>query len=233
MRINKFISNSGFCSRREAERLIRAGRVTVNGEIPEQNYIVAPEDVVHVDGEPLPDKKRLIYIALNKPVGIVCTNAKTVKNNIADYMNYPERIFAIGRLDKDSEGLLLLTNDGEIAHKILHSEHEHEKEYVVTVDKPITDEFLENMASGVEILNTVTKPCKVFRINETTFSIILTQGLNRQIRRMCKQLNYTVVRLQRIRIMNIHLAGLEYGKWRYLTDNEIFELKTRLDENNK
>lgn len=228
MRINKFISSSGLCSRREAERLIRAGKITVNGEIPEQNYMVTPTDVVLIEGKPLPVKKRLIYIALNKPVGVVCTNATTVKNNIADYMRFPERIFAVGRLDKDSEGLLLLTNDGEIAHKILHSEHNHEKEYIVTVDKPITDDFIEKMASGVEILQTVTKPCKVFRMNETTFRIILTQGLNRQIRRMCKELHYRVIRLQRIRIMNIKLADLEYGMWRELTEQEINELKTLL-----
>lgn len=229
MRINKYISNSGFCSRREAERLIRAGSVTVNGVNPEQNYIVAENDMVLINGEPLPVKKCNIYIALHKPVGVVCTNAKTVKNNIADYMNYPERIFAIGRLDKDSEGLILLTNDGEIAHKILHSEHDHEKEYIVTVDKPITDAFLDDMAKGIEILNSITKPCKVQPINETTFRIILTQGLNRQIRRMCKQLNYQVVRLQRIRIMNINLDGIEYGKWRDLTDSEILKLKSALN----
>lgn len=228
MRINKFISSSGLCSRREAERLIRAGKITVNGEIPEQNYMVTPTDAVLIEGKPLPVKKRLIYIALNKPVGVVCTNATTVKNNIADYMHFPERIFAVGRLDKDSEGLLLLTNDGEIAHKILHSEHNHEKEYIVTVDKPITEEFIEKMASGVEILQTVTKPCKVFRMNETTFRIILTQGLNRQIRRMCKELHYRVIRLQRIRIMNIKLADLAYGMWRELTEQEINELKTLL-----
>ncbi|WP_458414715.1 pseudouridine synthase [Schinkia sp. CFF1] len=230
MRINKFISSSGFCSRREAERLIRAGKITVNGEIPEQNYMITPTDVVLIEGKPLPVKKRLIYIALNKPVGVVCTNATTVKNNIADYMHFPERIFAVGRLDKDSEGLLLLTNDGEIAHKILHSEHNHEKEYIVTVDKPITDDFIEKMANGVEIpnLNTVTKACKVYQINETTFRIILTQGLNRQIRRMCKELHYRVIRLQRIRIMNIKLTDLEYGMWRELTEQEINQLKSLL-----
>lgn len=229
MRINKYISRSGACSRREAERLIRAGSVTVNGVIPEQNYTVTETDIVLINGEPLPVKKHHIYIALHKPVGVVCTNAKTVKNNIADYMNYPERIFAIGRLDKDSEGLILLTNDGEIAHKILHSEHDHEKEYIVTVDKPITDAFLNDMAKGVEILNTITKPCKVQPINETTFRIILTQGLNRQIRRMCKQLTYRVVRLQRVRIMNINIDGLEYGMWRNLTNSEVFELKSKLN----
>ena len=229
MRINKYISNSGFCSRREAERLIRAGRVTVNGESPEQNYIVTSDDVVFIDGKPLPFKKSDLYIALNKPVGVVCTNAKSVKNNIADYMNYPERIFAIGRLDKDSEGLILLTNDGEIAHKILYSEHEHEKEYIVTVDKPITNAFINEMKQGVEILNTITKPCKVQPINETIFRIILTQGLNRQIRRMCKQLTYKVVRLQRVRIMNINIDELDYGKWRNLTDSEVFELKSQLN----
>lgn len=229
MRINKYISNSGFCSRREAERLIRAGRVMVNGEVPEQNFIVSSGDVVLVDGKPLPVKEHDIYIALNKPVGIVCTNAKSVKNNIADYMNYSERIFAIGRLDKDSEGLLLLTNDGEIAHKILHSEHNHEKEYIVTVDKPITDAFITEMATGVEILNTITKQCKVWQVDETTFRITLTQGLNRQIRRMCKQLTYKVVRLQRVRIMNINIDGIDNGMWRHLTDCEVFELKSRLN----
>lgn len=228
MRINKYISSTGFCSRREAERLIRAGSITVNGVIPEQNYIVTSNDVVLIDGKQLPAKKMDIYIALNKPVGVVCTNARSVKNNIVDFMNYPERIFAIGRLDKDSEGLILLTNDGEIAHKILHSEHAHEKEYIVTVDKPITDEFITDMAKGVRILNTITKPCKVIPLNETTFRIILTQGLNRQIRRMCKQLNYTVVRLQRIRIMNINLDGIEYGMWRFISDSELLELMSQL-----
>lgn len=229
MRINKFISNSGFSSRRQAERLIEAHRVTVNGQVPEQNYLVQATDIVLIDGEPLPIKTCSIYIALHKPVGVVCTNTKSVKNNIADYMNYPERIFAIGRLDKDSEGLILLTNDGEIAHKILHSEHGHEKEYIVTVDQPITEAFIENMATGVEILNTITKPCKVEQLNEITFRIVLTQGLNRQIRRMCKQLNYRVVKLQRIRIMNIQLADLPYGEWRYLSDQELLELKSQLN----
>ncbi len=229
MRINKYISNSGLCSRRGAERLIRAGSVTVNGVIAEQNYIVTANDVVLIDGKPLPVKQRNIYIALHKPVGVVCTNAKTVKNNIANYLNYPERIFAIGRLDKDSEGLILLTNDGEIAHKILHSEHDHEKEYIVTVNKPISDVFLNDMEKGVEILNTITKSCRVQQVNETTFRIILTQGLNRQIRRMCKQLNYQVARLQRIRIMNINLDELEYGMWRHLTDSEVYELKSKLN----
>lgn len=229
MRINKYISNSGLCSRREAERLIRAGSITVNGVIPEENYIVTLGDTVLVNGKPLPVKERNIYIALHKPVGVVCTNANTVKNNIADYMNFPERIFAIGRLDKDSEGLILLTNDGEIAHEILHSEHDHEKEYIVTVDKPITEAFINEMATGVEILNTITKPCKVQSINETTFRIILTQGLNRQIRRMCKQLTYRVIRLQRIRIMNINLDGIEYGTWRELTGSEVLKLKETLN----
>ncbi|WP_102347807.1 pseudouridine synthase [Bacillus sp. Marseille-P3661] len=229
MRINKFISSSGLCSHRQAERLLAAQKVTVNGIIPESNYIVKSTDVILVEGKPLPTKERSIYIKLNKPVGIVCTNDRSVKNNIAEFMNYEERVFPIGRLDKDSEGLILLTNDGEITNKIIHSESNHEKEYIVTVDKVITSDFLEGMSNGVEILNTKTRQCRVSKVDDVTFRIVLTQGLNRQIRRMCKIFDYRVLKLQRVRIMNIMLGNLEPGEWRELTIDEISDLKFLLD----
>lgn len=224
MRIQKYISDTGFCSRRHTNRLIIEGRVTVNGIVSEKNTMIAEHDEVLIDGRPIPRKEQSVYLALHKPVGITCTAAKEVEGNIIDFVNYPTRIFPVGRLDKASEGLILMTNEGDIFNKILRSEHGHEKEYVVTVDKVITEQFVLEMESGVEILNTITKPCKVEKISDNVFKIILTQGLNRQIRRMCKALGYRVERLQRIRIMNIHLGNLEAGAWRELSQQELNEL---------
>lgn len=224
MRIQKYISETGFCSRRHTKRLIIEGRVTVNGVVSDKNTMIAEHDEVLIDGRPIPRKEQSVYLALHKPVGITCTAAKEVEGNIIDFVNYPTRIFPVGRLDKASEGLILMTNDGDIFNKILRSEHGHEKEYVVTVDKVITEQFVLKMESGVEILNTITKPCKVEKISDNVFKIILTQGLNRQIRRMCKALGYRVERLQRIRIMNIHLGNLEAGAWRELSQQELNEL---------
>ncbi|HWO96668.1 MAG TPA: 23S rRNA pseudouridine(2604) synthase RluF [Bacillus sp. (in: firmicutes)] len=224
MRINKYISETGVCSRRETNRLIKAKRITINGRICMEGDSVQPGDIVLIDGEPIPSKAHPIYIALNKPPGITCTAGKHIEGNIIDFVNHPHRIFPVGRLDKASQGLILLTNDGDIVNKILRSENNHEKEYVVTVDKPFTDEFLQGMAGGVEILGGRTNPCQVSRIKDDVFRIILTQGLNRQIRRMCRFFGYTVTRLERIRIMNIELDGLETGKWRDLTDEELDKL---------
>lgn len=228
MRIQKYISETGFCSRRHTNRLIIEGRVTVNGVVSDKNTMIAEHDEVLIDGRPIPRKEQSVYLALHKPVGITCTAAKEVEGNIIDFVNYPTRIFPVGRLDKASEGLILMTNDGDIFNKILRSEHSHEKEYVVTVDKVITEQFVLEMESGVEILNTITKPCKVEKISDNVFKIILTQGLNRQIRRMCKALGYRVERLQRIRIMNIHLGNLEAGAWRELSQQELNELLKEL-----
>lgn len=221
IRINKFISEKGICSRREADKLIADGKVTINDEIALTGSKVFPGDEVKLDGKIISQKPKLVYIALNKPVGITCTTERNVKGNIIDFINYPQRIFHIGRLDKDSEGLIFLTNDGDIVNKILRAGNNHEKEYIVTVDKPITDEFIKEMSSGVRILNTLTKPCKVYKERRYTFRIILTQGLNRQIRRMSEALGYKVVKLKRIRIMNVTLSSLPVGKWRYLTKNEV------------
>ncbi|GEB32071.1 MULTISPECIES: 23S rRNA pseudouridine(2604) synthase RluF [Brevibacillus] len=228
MRINKFISETGICSRREADKLIDAKRVTINGLVAELGSTVSPGDDVRIDGNPLGAKKKHVYIALNKPVGITCTTELHVKGNIVDFVNHPERIFPIGRLDKDSQGLILLTNDGDIVNKILRAENNHEKEYIVTVDKPVTATFLQGMANGVRILGTVTKPCKVTKVNERVFNIVLTQGLNRQIRRMCQAFGYQVRQLQRVRIMNIRLGNLKIGQWRNLTSEELKELNKNL-----
>ncbi|MED2255108.1 MULTISPECIES: 23S rRNA pseudouridine(2604) synthase RluF [Brevibacillus] len=228
MRINKFISETGICSRREADKLIDAKRVTINGLVAELGSTVSPGDDVRIDGNPLGAKKKHVYIALNKPVGITCTTELHVKGNIVDFVNHPERIFPIGRLDKDSQGLILLTNDGDIVNKILRAENNHEKEYIVTVDKPVTANFLHGMANGVRILGTVTKPCKVTKVNERVFNIVLTQGLNRQIRRMCQAFGYQVRQLQRVRIMNIRLGNLKIGQWRNLTSEELKELNKNL-----
>lgn len=230
MRINKYISDTGLCSRREADKIVEEGRVTINGHIAHLGSLVETGDKVCIDGKPIGNKKKKpVYIALNKPVGIICTTERQVKGNIIDFVNYPERIFHIGRLDKDSEGLILLTNDGDIVNKILRSENNHEKEYIVTVNKPITPHFIKGMSSGVRILGTITKPCKVIPINDRTFRIILTQGLNRQIRRMCQAFGYEVVKLKRIRIMNIKLGDLKVGQWRHLTRTELSELKRQLN----
>jgi len=228
MRINKYISETGYCSRRETDRLIAAGRITINGETCAAGAEVEASDEVKIDGQPIPRKEAPVYLALNKPRGIVCTHAKGVTGNIADYVNYPVRIFPIGRLDKDSEGLILLTNDGSIVNRMMRAEHGHEKEYAVAVDKPITAEFLERMAAGVEIMNTVTLPCRTYRIAEQVFGIVLKQGLNRQIRRMCKELGYRVLELRRERIMNIRLGGLAIGRWRDLEAEELEGLSESL-----
>ena len=220
-RINKYISDSGLCSRREADKLVSQGKVTVNGAQVEMGTKVGVEDVVLVNNKPLKLKSKRVYMAFNKPVGVTSTTDLKDADNIIEFIGYKERIFPIGRLDKMSEGLIFLTNDGDIVNKILRAGNNHEKEYIVTVDNHITDDFIEKMSNGVEILNTVTQPCKVEKLNKYMFRIILTQGLNRQIRRMCETLGYEVQKLKRIRIMNIDLKDIEEGKWRYLTDNEI------------
>lgn len=223
-RINKYIAETGFCSRREADKLIEQNRITINGKIPEMGTKVGPDDEVRIDGKLISEKKvRPIYLAFHKPVGIECTTNQSVKGNIIDFINYPERIFPIGRLDKDSEGLILMTNDGDIVNKILRSRNNHGKEYIVTVNKPITDRFIQRMANGIPILDTVTKKCKVEQISKYVFRIVLTQGLNRQIRRMCEYLGYEVTALKRIRIINISL-DVPVGKYRELTTQEIKEL---------
>lgn len=221
IRINKFISEKGLCSRREADKLIEMGKVTINGALAITGSKVFSEDEVKLNGRIISKKPKAVYIALNKPVGVVCTTDKKEKKNIVNFINYPERIFHIGRLDKDSEGLIFLTNDGDIVNKILRAGNNHEKEYIVTVDKPITKDFLSKMSSGVEILDTVTKPCQIYKEDKYVFRIILTQGLNRQIRRMCETLGFTVKKLRRIRIMNVTLDNLAIGKWRYLTKSEL------------
>ena len=222
MRLNKYISETGICSRREADAWIAAGRVRVNGEPATLGTQVGEGDRVEVDGKPVASQRsETVYIALNKPVGITCTTERHIPGNIIDYVNHPQRIFPIGRLDKDSEGLILLTNNGDIVNEILREENAHEKEYVVTVDRPVTDEFLMGMAHGVDILDTRTKPCKVRRIGRNVFGIILTQGLNRQIRRMCAAFDYNVRRLQRVRIVNVRLDGIKTGAWRNLTPDEL------------
>ena len=220
-RINKFISESGICSRRQADAWVEAGRVTINGATAVLGTVVKAGDSVLLDGQPLQRTQQTIYIALNKPVGITCTTERDVTGNIVDFINHPQRIFPIGRLDKDSEGLILLTNDGDIVNQILRAENAHDKEYVVTVDKPVTDEFLTGMARGVKIMGTQTRPCQTRRRAANVFEIILTQGLNRQIRRMCSAFGYKVRRLQRVRIMNINLAKLPLGKWRDLSAEEV------------
>jgi 23S rRNA pseudouridine2604 synthase len=233
MRLNKYISDTGTCSRREADRLIEQGRVAVNGKVPELGTKVSDEDVITIDGKPLRAKEKPLYIAFNKPIGITCTTDLKDKDNIIDYLQHPKRIFPIGRLDKPSEGLIFLTNDGDIVNKILRAGNNHEKEYVVTVDKPITPEFIQQMANGVAILDTVTKKCVVEQLGKNQFRIILTQGLNRQIRRMCEALDYNVVKLKRTRIMNISLDGIEYGKWRYLSETEINAINALVADSSK
>lgn len=221
MRINKFLSETGACSRREADQWIEAGRVTVDGTRAVLGTKVEQGQVVLVDGQPLRARPKRIYLALNKPVGIECTTDRDVPGNIVDFVGHAERIYPIGRLDKDSEGLILLTNDGDIVNRVLRAEHEHEKEYVVAVDRPLTPEFLQGMSRGVPILDTITNPCRVTQVGRNTFRIVLTQGLNRQIRRMCEHFDYTVRRLQRVRIMHVHLGDLPAGKWRNLTAEEL------------
>ncbi|HXP24898.1 MAG TPA: pseudouridine synthase [Steroidobacteraceae bacterium] len=221
MRLNKYISETGVCSRREADKWIEAGRVTLNGQPATLGTQVAVGDEVRIDGDSIGVKKKQVYIALNKPVGIICTTEAHIEDNIIDHVGFPERIFPVGRLDRDSEGLILLTNNGDIVNEILRSENNHEKEYLVTVDRPITDLSLRMLAGGVKIMGELTKPSKVARVNAQSFRIILTQGLNRQIRRMCSALGYKAQRLQRVRIMNIHLGNLRPGQWRHLTSAEL------------
>lgn len=226
--LNKYISSTGICSRREADKWIDAGHVRINGKVAQKGNRVFENDVVKVDGKQLKSKPALVYIALNKPPGITSTTDLNDKDNIIDFVNHPKRIFPIGRLDKASSGLILLTNDGDIVNKILRTENNHEKEYIVTVNRPITDDFIYNMRKGVPILGTVTKKCYVRKLNDKKFKIILTQGLNRQIRRMCEYYDYNVMTLKRVRIMNIELANLKVGQWRDLTAAELKLLKEEL-----
>ena len=231
-RINKYLSEVGYCSRREADRLIDQNKVTINDLIPEKGTKIKKGDIVKVDGVVINKTVEPVYIALNKPVGITCTTDRNIKGNVVDFMNYPERIFHIGRLDKDSEGLLFMTNDGDIVNKILRAGNNHDKEYLVRVNDSITDEFIEGMKSGVPILDTVTKPCIVKRTGHKEFKIILTEGMNRQIRKMCDYFGYRVHNLKRIRIMNVKL-DLEIGKWRHLSDSEIRDLKALVEDSDK
>ena len=233
-RINKYLSEVGFCSRREADKMLEQGRITVNGAVPEMGTKVSEEDEILVDGISIRKQEEdHVYIALNKPVGIVCTtDTKRELNNIVEFVNHPKRIFPIGRLDKPSEGLILLTSDGDIVNKILRARNNHEKEYIVPVDKPITPQFLHKMRNGIPILGTVTNKCEVEQIDTLSFRIVLTQGLNRQIRRMCEYVGYEVKKLKRIRIMNIKL-DLPVGKWRDLTAEEMKELQGLLEDSDK
>jgi 23S rRNA pseudouridine2604 synthase len=233
-RINKYLSEVGYCSRRAADKLIEEGRITINGKVPEMGTKVQANDEVRVDGKPINEPQDIpVYLAFNKPVGIVCTtDTKVERDNIIDYINFPSRIFPIGRLDKASEGLIFLTNDGDIVNKILRARNNHEKEYEVTVHKPVTKDFVEQMSNGVPILDTLTRKCFVTQTGKLTFRIILTQGLNRQIRRMCEYLDYRVVKLKRVRIMNVQL-DVPVGKWRHLTDKEIKEINRLVADSSK
>ncbi|KOS07973.1 pseudouridine synthase [Flavobacterium akiainvivens] len=232
-RLNKFIAETGYCSRREADKLIEEGRVTLNGIVPEMGTKVSPDDEVRVDGKLITEKRgKHTYLAFNKPVGIECTTNQDVKHNIVDFINYPKRIFPIGRLDKASEGLIFMTDDGDIVNKILRARNNHEKEYIVTVNKPITDRFIQRMGNGVPILDTITRKCKVEQVSKYIFRIILTQGLNRQIRRMCEYLGYEVTGLKRIRIINISL-DVPVGRYRELTATEIKKLNTLIEPSSK
>lgn len=232
-RLNKFISDTGYCSRREADKLIAQGVVTINGDVAAMGTKVTIDDEVRIHNKLIIDKSsQWVYLAFNKPVGVECTTNLEVKNNIVDYINYPTRIFPIGRLDKASEGLIFLTNDGDIVNKILRARNNHEKEYTVTVDKPITDRFINRMANGIPILDTVTRKCKVEQISKYTFKIILTQGLNRQIRRMCEYLGYEVVALKRIRIINVSL-DIPVGRYRALTAAELQSLHALIAPSSK
>lgn len=224
MRLNKYLSDAGVCSRREADKLIEAGKITVNGDAALMGMQVNPEDSsldIRIEGRPISVETKKVILALNKPVGIECTTDRDNPDNIVDFVNYPMRVYPVGRLDKNSEGLILLTNDGSLVNKILKGSSFKEKEYVVTVDKKITDDFIEKMSSGVEILDTVTRPCKVTKISNNTFNIVLTQGLNRQIRRMCKALGYNVQKLKRTRIMKLKMGNLQKGSYREVTAEEI------------
>lgn len=236
VRLNKFISNSGFCSRREADRYIEGGKVKIDGEIATLGSCVFENQQVSVDGHMINTKQNFVYIALHKPTGIVCTTDTNIPGNISDFMNYKEIIFPIGRLDKDSSGLILLTNDGDIVNKILRSTNHHEKEYIVTVNEKINDDFITKLSKGVKIYNPVnntyqvTKEAKVIKVDDTSFHIILTEGLNRQIRRMCTALGYHIKTLQRIRVMNIQLGSLRAGQWRYIRSEELQELNKNIQD---
>ena len=231
--LNKYISDSGFCSRREADRYIEECRVTINEKDAQKGNRVAENDVVKIDGEPIKKKKNAVYLLLNKPKGVTCTTDLKDKTNIVDFVNYKTRIFPIGRLDKLSEGLIFLTNDGDIVNKILRAGNGHEKEYIVTVDKPIQGEFIQKMRAGVKIMGVTTQKCFVKQEGDNRFRIVLTQGLNRQIRRMAEALGYKVIALKRIRIMNINIAGLQPGKWRYFTPQEINAINEMLATSSK
>ena len=232
-RLNKAISETGFCSRREADRLIESGKVKVNGKVVGLGVQVTAHDRIEVDGQLVTKEVPNIYLAFNKPVGITCTTDTSKKDNIVDFINFPERIFPIGRLDKPSEGLIFMTNDGDIVNKILRAGNNHEKEYIVNVNRKITQAFIQQMSSGIPILDTVTKKCQVKRINDFTFNITLTQGLNRQIRRMCSHLGYEVTRLKRIRIMNIELGSLKRGEYRHFTPDELIEINRLVANSSK
>ncbi len=231
--LNKFISSTGICSRREAEKLIVEGRVTINGKPTQLGNRVFRKDVVKVDGRRLEPKPKALYIALNKPVGIVSTTDSRERDNIVKHINHPQRLFPIGRLDKPSEGLIFLTNDGDIVNKILRAGNNHEKEYIVSVDKTIDEYFTQKMSSGIPILGTLTKKCKVEKVSEKVFKIILVQGLNRQIRRMCEYLGYEVTKLKRTRIMNVELGNLKQGDWRELTEEEMKEINKMISTSSK
>ena len=232
-RLNKAISETGFCSRREADRLIESGKVKVNSKVVGLGVQVTAHDRIEVDGQLVTKEVPNIYLAFNKPVGITCTTDTSKKDNIVDFINFPERIFPIGRLDKPSEGLIFMTNDGDIVNKILRAGNNHEKEYIVNVNRKITQAFIRQMSSGVPILDTVTKKCQVKRINDFTFNITLTQGLNRQIRRMCSHLGYEVTRLKRVRIMNIELGSLKRGEYRHFTPDELIEINRLVANSSK
>lgn len=233
-RINKYLSEAGFCSRRAADKLLEEGKITINGKMPEMGTKVSDEDEVRVEGVLIKENsEKHVYIAVNKPIGVVCTtDQKREKNNIIDFVNHPQRIFPIGRLDKPSEGLLLMTNDGDIVNKILRSRNNHGKEYLVRVDKKITHTFIEKMKNGVPVLDTITKKCEVEKLDDFQFRIVLTQGLNRQIRRMCEYLGYEVRKLKRLRVLNIKL-DLASGQWRDLTAEELSELNKLLEDSEK
>lgn len=228
LRINKYLSSIGYCSRREADRLIEQGKITIDGHIALVGEQVTKDQLITINGIPVGDKPREIVIAFNKPKGIVCTSSEKEKNNIIDYLHFPTRIYPVGRLDKDSTGLILLTNDGDLTDRILRGKNNHEKEYLVTVQKPLRAEIIHAMEQGIPILDTITRPCHIIQIDSHTFRIILTQGLNRQIRRMCEYFGYKVLTLKRVRVMNIHLGELPEGTWREITGNELIELKTAL-----
>jgi 23S rRNA pseudouridine2604 synthase len=232
-RLNKYISETGICSRREADTLIEMGKVVVNGDVAPMGLKVSDSDTITVNGRTLKAKPKRVYIAYNKPVGVTCTTEKKIQSNIVSAINYQDRIFPIGRLDRPSEGLIFLTNEGDIVNKILRAGNNHEKEYIVTVDKEINSQFIRKMASGIPILDTVTKKCKVTQLTKNRFNIVLTQGLNRQIRRMCEYLGYEVTQLKRVRIMNVSIGNLARGQWRFLTQSEMDEINRSIEQSSK